>query len=99
LIEYIGNTNPTVSTANPVISGTTLSGNSTYLTLTYPRRAGDASLTYIVQATNDLTGAFATGNGSTITSNNTSTYTDDQVPLNSTNSRRFLRLKVDSTNP
>jgi hypothetical protein len=50
-------------------------------------------VTYTVQATNDLGVTFTTGGGSTSVSGNTVTYTDN-VPLSSTNARRFLRLQV-----
>lgn len=93
LIEYIGNTDPTIPSANPVVASTVTVGPDTFLTLTYPRRAGDDSLTYTVQASSDLTTGFTSGTGSTVTTGGNSTYTDD-VSVNTLNPKRFLRLQV-----
>lgn len=98
LLEYVAGTNPTVATANPVVSSSTTLGADTVLTLTYPRHPTDTSLTYTVLGSNDLTTAFGATSGNTTISGNNATYTDN-VPLNATNPRRFLRLQVGNPAP
>lgn len=93
LIEYVAGTDPTVATANPVVSGTTTLGADTVLTLTYPRHPTDSSLAYSVLGSTDLTTGFGVTTGNTTISGSNATYTDN-VPLNATNPRRFLRLQV-----
>jgi hypothetical protein len=93
LIEYVAGTDPTVASANPVVSGTTTLGADTVLTLTYPRHPTDSSLAYSVLGSTDLTAGFGPTTGNTTISGGNATYTDT-VPLNATNPRRFLRLQV-----
>lgn len=100
LLEYatdtdavLTNTKAKIASPSLVVASTVTNGNGTFLTLSYPKNPAATDLTYTVQTTNDLGASFATGTGSTNVSGNTVTYTDD-VPLNSTNARRFLRLQV-----
>ncbi len=94
LVEYATGTNPLAFGPSAVVVDR--SGN--FLTLTYTRIA-DATLTYTVEGSSDLTGAWAT----VATGNNPSTgvqNTAGQVTVTDTISvldapgRRFLRLKV-----
>lgn len=87
------NTSAKVAGPSPVVVATVTTIGGTFLTLSYPKNPAATDLTYTVQATNDLGVTFTTGTGTTIVNGNTVTYTDD-VPLNSTNARRFLRLQV-----
>lgn len=98
LLEYIAGTNPTVASANPVVSGTTTAGLDTVLTLTYPVHPTDTSITYSVLGSTDLTTAFVATTGNTTISGGNATYTDN-VPLNASNPRRFLRLQVGNPAP
>ncbi len=100
LLEYatdtdavLTNTKAKIASPSLVVASTVTNGNGTFLTLSYPKNPAATDLTYTVQTTNDLGASFATGTGSTNVNGNTVTYTDD-VPLNSTNARRFLRLQV-----
>jgi hypothetical protein len=88
LLEYATGTNPTVANAPAV----TLSRSGDFLTLTFPR-IDDASITYTVQASDDLVSGFVVATGSVNTANNVSTYTDN-VSLATPGVRRFLRLQV-----
>lgn len=88
LIEYATGTDPKAANAPVVVQGR--SGD--FLTLVFPR-ISDASLTYRVQASNDLASGFVTATGSVNTVSNVSTYTDN-VSLATPGVRRFLRLQV-----
>jgi autotransporter-associated beta strand protein len=95
LLEYALGTNPTVPNASPI----TVAKSGNFLTLTYPLRSpADTALTYTVQGSNDLTGGFTTGAGTTNTVGSTSTYTDN-VSVSTAGARRFLRLSVSYTSP
>ena len=93
LDPVLTNTKAKVAGPSPVVVATVTTIGGTFLTLSYPKNPAATDLTYTVQATNDLGVTFTTGTGTTIVNGNTVTYTDD-VPLNSTNARRFLRLQV-----
>ncbi len=90
LLEYATGTNPTVANVGVV----TLAKSGDFLTLSFPV-IGDASVTYTVQASNDLA-SFATATGSISTTGGVSTYTDN-VSLSTAGVRRFLRLQVSHT--
>ena len=92
LLEYALGTDPKASTAGALTVGR--SGN--FLTLTYPRRSpADASITYTVEASGNLSTGFTAATGATNTVGSTSTYTDDVDAT--TAGRRFLRLTVTHT--
>jgi len=89
LLEYALGTDAKVANASPV----TVAKSGDFLTLSYPRRSpADASLSYVVQGSNDLT-SFTAGAGSTVENGSVSTYTDT-VNVNAAGVRRFLRLSV-----
>ncbi len=90
LLEYATGTDAKIANASPV----TVAQPGNFLTLTYPVIA-DASLTYTVQGTSDLTTAFTAGAGAT-TGTTVKTYTDT-VDLSAPGARRFLRLQVTAT--
>jgi len=87
LLEYATGTNPTVANAAVV----TLARSGDFLTLSFPV-ISDASLTYTVQASDDLA-SFANANGTVSTTGGVRTYTDT-VSLATPGVRRFLRLQV-----
>ena len=88
LLEYALGTDPTIGNPSPVLLGR--SGD--FLTLGFTPVA-DASLSYVVEANNDLVGAWTVArNYGAFTTAAPVTYTDT-APLGST-ARRFLRLKV-----
>lgn len=91
LLEYAFDTDPTVAGSSPVVASR--SGN--VLTLTYPRIT-DASLTYTVLGSGDLTAGFGATTGVTETTGGLSTYTDT-VDLSAPGVRRFLRVSVTYT--
>jgi hypothetical protein len=100
LLEYatdtdavLTNTNAKIAGPSLVVASTVTNVGGTFLTLTFPKNPAATDVTYTVQATNDLGVTFTAGSGSTSVSGNTVTYTDN-VPLNATNARRFLRLLV-----
>ena len=93
LDPVLTNTSAKVAGPSLVVVSTVTNVGGTFLTLSYPKNPAATDLTYTIQATNDLGVTFTTGTGTTIVNGNTVTYTDD-VPLNSTNARRFLRLQV-----
>jgi hypothetical protein len=100
LLEYatdtdavLTNTNAKIAGPSLVVASTVTNVGGTFLTLTFPKNPAATDVTYTVQATNDLGVTFTAGTGSTSVSGNTVTYTDN-VPLNATNARRFLRLLV-----
>jgi hypothetical protein len=100
LLEYATDTDPVLTNtkakvASPslVVASTVTNVGGTFLTLSYPKNPAATDVTYTVQATNDLGVTFTTGGGSTSVSGNSVTYTDN-VPLSSTNARRFLRIQV-----
>lgn len=86
LLEYALGTNPQAATVSPVTSAR--SGN--FITLTFSHVA-DASLTYVVEASNDLA-TWTTAQTYTNLAAGSTTYTDN-VSL-TTQPRRFLRLRV-----
>lgn len=93
LLEYATNTSPTASGGTAGFS-VVPSGNN--LALTYTRIA-DPALTYTVEGSSDLTGAWSTlavaGNPSTGVANVAGNVTiTDPTPF--TSGKRFLRLKV-----
>ncbi len=87
LLEYATGTNPTAANVGVV----TLAKSGDFLTLSFPV-ISDASLTYSVQASNDLA-SFATATGTVSTTGGVRTYTDN-VSLATPGVRRFLRLQV-----
>jgi hypothetical protein len=91
LLEYALGGDPKANNASilPTVA-TTTSGSDTYLTLTFKRERSD--LTYTVQASSDLVTwtDLATPTG-TLGQNQTVT---DTTALTTTDSKRFLRLKV-----
>ena len=92
LLEYALGTDATAAGVSPV----SIARSGDFLTLTYPRNASaDPALSYVVEASNDLTG-FAAGPGTTSTVGDVSTYTDT-VSLATPGLRRFLRLSVTYT--
>jgi autotransporter-associated beta strand protein len=92
LLEYALGTNPTVAAASPV----TLGQSGGTLTLTFSPVV-DANLSYAIEASNDLTGAWSVVHTyGSFASTAPVTYTDSVV-LSTVNSKRFLRLKVTST--
>ncbi|TAG27304.1 MAG: hypothetical protein EAZ36_06975, partial [Verrucomicrobia bacterium] len=91
LAEYAFGTNPTVSSADPVTLGVTTDGR--FLTLTFPRVLNPA-LTYVIQASNSLTGEFtSTGVSFTGSAASAVTYTDT-VNIRTSSTPRFLRVVV-----
>jgi autotransporter-associated beta strand protein len=90
---FLTNTNAKIAGPSLVVASTVTNVGGTFLTLTFPKNPAATDVTYTVQATNDLGVTFTAGSGSTSVSGNTVTYTDN-VPLNATNARRFLRLLV-----
>ena len=93
ILEYATGTSPVVSGGT---SGFSVSPAGEFLALTYTRIA-DPSLTYTVEGSSDLTGAWSpvvvTGNPSTGTDNVAGSVTiTDTVAIAS--GKRFLRLKV-----
>lgn len=101
LLEFATDTDPVLTNTkakvagpSPVVVSTVTNVGGTFLTLSYPKNPAATDVTYTIQATNDLGVTFsAVTGGSTSVSGNIVTYTDD-VPLNATNARRFLSLKV-----
>ncbi len=92
LLEYALGTNPTVAAASPVTVGQ--SGGT--LTLTFSPVV-DTNLSYAIEASSDLAGAWSVVHTyGSFASTAPVTYTDSVV-LSSVNSKRFLRLKVTST--
>ena len=102
LVEYATNTNPTVTGASPVSSGT--SGG--HLTLSFPR-IDDPSLTYTVQGRDDLTAGSWTTVAPVAGNNPTTGFTGSTPGVIETVSetvidtttlgaqpRRFLRLSI-----
>jgi autotransporter-associated beta strand protein len=88
LLEYALGTNPTSAGSSPVTLGT----SDDFLTLSFTRIA-DSSLTYSIEASDDLGGSWTTVHTfPAFGSAGSSTYTDT-VPVASS-PRRFLRLKV-----
>ncbi|MEY4488192.1 MAG: hypothetical protein RIQ79_700 [Verrucomicrobiota bacterium] len=88
LVEYALGTNPTASNASPVVLGIATG----QLTLTFSPVV-DASLTYVIEASTDLTAAWTVVNTyPAFASTSPVTYTD--AALLSANPRRFLRLKI-----
>jgi hypothetical protein len=88
LLEYALGTDPNQANGSPVAVGQT----GGFLTLTFSRIA-DSSLTYVIEASNDLGASWTTaqtypGFGSA----GSTTYTD--TASIASNPRRFLRLKV-----
>ena len=93
LLEYALGTDPTVAGASQVALGRSGGG---MLTLTFSPVV-DTHLSYAIEAGSDLTGAWSTVHTyGSFASTAPVTYTDTVVP-GSVNSRRFLRLKVTST--
>ena len=88
LIEYATGTHPMAANASVV----DLAKSGDFLTLAFPV-VEDASLTYTVQASNDLAAGFVPATGTVGTSGGIRTYTDD-VSLATPGVRRFLRLQV-----
>lgn len=86
LLEYALGTNPNVATASPV----TAARSGDFITLSFSHVA-DASLTYVVEASNDLV-SWSTVRTYTNLAAGSTTYTDT-VSL-TTQPRRFLRLRV-----
>jgi autotransporter-associated beta strand protein len=91
LVEYALGTNPVAANASPVVLGIATG----QLTLTFSPVV-DANLTYVIEASSDLTGAWTVVNTyPAFTSTSPVTYTD--AALLSVTPRRFLRLKVTAT--
>jgi sialate O-acetylesterase len=91
-LEYATGSNPTTADGSPAtLLGTT--ANEQKLTLTFQRIA-DPSLTYTVEATDDLTSAWTTIWSSTGGSNVPGAVTVEDFETISTHSKRFLRLKI-----
>lgn len=93
LLEYATNTSPTASGGT---AGFSVAPSGNNLALTYTRVA-DPALTYAVEGSSDLTGAWSTlavaGNPSTGVANVAGNVTiTDPTPF--TSGKRFLRLKV-----
>jgi uncharacterized protein (TIGR02597 family) len=96
-MEYALGSTPNTPSADalPVVSTTTDSG-STYLTLTVTRNSAATDLTYVVEASDDLSnsGAWTTSGLVTLVNTSTSLSVRDSTAIGS--SPRFLRLRVAS---
>jgi hypothetical protein len=93
LLEYAtgATNNPLAATANPLTTSIITNGSSQkVLRLSFPR-VNDPALSYVVQASDTLTGGFT--DVQTYPADATPVQHDDTVPLTS-GVRRFLRLEV-----
>ncbi|MEY4488307.1 MAG: hypothetical protein RIQ79_815 [Verrucomicrobiota bacterium] len=89
LLEYASGTNPNLANTGSVIVTAVATDK---LTLSFVH-IDDPTLSYVVEASNDLTGAWTTAQTYTgFTTAATTTYTD--TALLSVTPRRFLRLKI-----
>lgn len=92
LVEYATGTDPKEATANPITTATTVVGPDTFLTLAFAR-INDPALTYTILESSTLTGGFVS-TGVTYPGATTPVLYTDDVPLNTTNPRQFLRVEV-----
>ncbi len=88
LLEYATGTNPTVANSGAVVA---VAKSGSFLSLAFDH-IGDASLTYVVEASNDLATWSTVQSYSGLTAAGQQTYVDN-VPLTGP-ARRFLRLRV-----
>ena len=88
LLEYALGTDPTVANAGAI---TTVANTGGVLTLSFAH-IGDATLTYVVEASNNLTTWETAQSYTGFTTAGTTTYTDGTTL--SAGTRRFLRLKI-----
>ncbi|MEI8340083.1 MAG: autotransporter-associated beta strand repeat-containing protein, partial [Verrucomicrobiota bacterium] len=75
------------------VGGTAIVGGTSYLTLTYSKRAATYGLTYAVETSSDLIAWSTTGTVIVSTSGDTVTVRDG-TPLRASSPKRFIRLKI-----
>lgn len=94
-LEYCLDTDPNVSTPNPIVRETTTVGADRFLRLKIPKNPGATGVTYEVLATSDLSNSSSWSSSGLIIEQNSNTFLQvrDYIPMNGSRSR-FMRLKV-----
>jgi hypothetical protein len=95
LLEYAFGTAPQLASSSPLVYDTSSVSSEKYLRLTVPKNAAATDVTFVVEATSDLSNPLSWSSSGLVTEQDTSTrlIVRDSQPMSS-GGTRFMRVKV-----